>query len=113
MASGQASPVKPSLWQPWINIAAAMIRGSRSILLYWIFPKHSILYPTKNCFTKQLNNYGIIGPLHSWTEYFLCDRHMKVMIDGKTFQEAKVTSGVLQGTRLKTDTVSLLHQKFA
>ena len=49
---------------------------------------------------QKLDAYGVRGPLHKWVETFLCTRNMRVIVDGESSQEAKVTSGVPQGTVL-------------
>ena len=79
MISCLVSPAKPSFWQQWMNVVAATTRVCRSILLYWNFTKHSMLKKLLH----KLDNSGMGGPLHSWTESFLCDRH-KTVIDGET-----------------------------
>ncbi len=48
----------------------------------------------------KLESYGIRGSLHSWIKSFLTLRSMKVVIDGEASSEAKVISGVPQGTVL-------------
>ena len=48
----------------------------------------------------KLNTYGVRGNLQKWIKAFLCDRHMKVVVDGVSSSEAVVASGVPQGTVL-------------
>ena len=48
----------------------------------------------------KLDAYGIRGPLLSWIKAFLCNRHMRVVVDGESSSEAPVVSGVPQGTVL-------------
>ena len=81
------------------ELSSSYDQGKQVDIAILDFSKAFDTVPHKKLLHK-LDNYGIRGPLHSWTESFLCDRHMKVMIDGETSQEAKVTSGVPQGTVL-------------
>ena len=55
-------------------------------------PHNKLLY--------KLETYGIRGNMHKWIYSFLCKRHMKVVVDGEHSDEAKVLSGVPQGTVL-------------
>ena len=48
----------------------------------------------------KLENYGIRGSLHTWIEFFLCIRLMKVVVDGEASNESSVDSGVPKGTVL-------------
>ena len=48
----------------------------------------------------KLEAYGIRGPLHTWIKAFLCDRMMRVMVEGEASEETTVESGVPQGTVL-------------
>ncbi len=48
----------------------------------------------------KLDNYGVRGRTHSWIKSFLCDRLMRVVVDGETSSEVHVESGVPQGTVL-------------
>ena len=54
-------------------------------------PHHKLL--------KKYSHYGITGPIHSWTESFLCNHHMWVTVEGAS-STAEVDSGVPQGTML-------------
>ena len=49
---------------------------------------------------RKLKAIGITGKLHRWITSFLSDRVQYVLIDGKKSMEAKVLSGVPQGTVL-------------
>ena len=48
----------------------------------------------------KLKSYGIRGQLHKWISSFLCNRFMKVVVDGEVSSETEVVSGVPQGTVL-------------
>ena len=48
----------------------------------------------------KLEAYGVRGPLLSWMTAFLCNRSMRVVVDGESSSETKVLSGVPQGTVL-------------
>ena len=48
----------------------------------------------------KLKSYGVRGKVHAWIRSFLCDRYMRVVVDGESSSEAKVLSGVPQGTVL-------------
>jgi ribonuclease P/MRP protein subunit RPP40 len=48
----------------------------------------------------KLEHYGIRGPLLRWFESFLCQRTMKVVVEGTHSKEVPVLSGVPQGTVL-------------
>ena len=48
----------------------------------------------------KLRSYGIQGPLLAWLSHFLSDRTMRVICEGKQSSDAKVGSGVPQGTVL-------------
>ena len=48
----------------------------------------------------KLDAYGIRGPLHTWIKSFLCERHMRVIVEGEASSETTVDSGVPQGTVL-------------
>ena len=49
---------------------------------------------------RKLEAYGIRGNLQNWIRSFLCNRYMKVVVDGEKSDETKVLSGVPQGTVL-------------
>ena len=49
---------------------------------------------------QKLEAYGIRGPSLKWIEAFLCNRHMRVIVDGEASSEHYVESGVPQGTVL-------------
>ena len=55
-------------------------------------PHHKLLH--------KLSSYGVRGKLHRWISSFLCNRFMKVVVDGECSSETKVLSGVPQGTVL-------------
>ena len=55
-------------------------------------PHHKLLH--------KLHCYGVQGQLHQWIKSFLCNRFMKVIVDGESSSETKVLSGVPQGTVL-------------
>ena len=55
-------------------------------------PHNKLLY--------KLETYGVRGNMHKWIYSFLCKRYMKVVVDGEHSDEAKVLSGVPQGTVL-------------
>ena len=44
----------------------------------------------------KLDNYGVRGRTHSWIKSFLCDRLMKVEVDGETSSKVYIKSGVPQ-----------------
>ena len=48
----------------------------------------------------KLSAYGIHGPLLMWLSNFLSDRTMRVLCEGAQSSDAKVDSGVPQGTVL-------------
>ena len=48
----------------------------------------------------KLERYGIRGHLLDWIAEFLCNRKMRVVVDGETSDETDVKSGVPQGTVL-------------
>ncbi len=48
----------------------------------------------------KLNAYGIRGNLHAWIKSFLCQRSMRVVVEGEASREVHVESGVPQGTVL-------------
>ena len=49
---------------------------------------------------QKLHAYGVRGKLLTWLNSYLSNRHQTVVIDGKHSYEAKVISGVPQGTVL-------------
>ena len=54
----------------------------------------------KRLLTK-LHYYGIYGPLHDWIKVRLTIiRYQKVIIEGESFRNIEVYSGVPQGTAL-------------
>ena len=48
----------------------------------------------------KLRSYGIDGNIARWIESFLCQRTMRVVVEGTASHKIKVTSGVPQGTVL-------------
>ena len=48
----------------------------------------------------KLETYGVRGALLRWIESFLCNRHMKVLVEGEASSETTVDSGVPKGTGL-------------
>ena len=57
----------------------------------------------------KLNAYGIRGKLHTWISSFLCNRRMRVVVDGETSSETSVDSGVPQGTVLGPPPISVSY----
>ena len=55
--------------------------------------------PHKRLLTK-LDYYGVRGDILAWIEEFLSSRSQKVLVNGKDSTEARVLSGVPQGTVL-------------
>ena len=55
-----------------------------------------------NKLLHKLQEYGIRGNLHTWIQSFLCNRHMKVVVEGESSNEVTVDSGVPQGTVFTT-----------
>ena len=53
-----------------------------------------------NKLLHKLEAYGVRGKLHAWITSFLCNRQMKVLVDGERSSETEVLSGVPQGTVL-------------
>ena len=49
---------------------------------------------------EMLSYYSITGPIHSWIESFLCNRHRWVTVEGASSSTTEVNSGVHQGTVL-------------
>ena len=49
---------------------------------------------------QKLEAYGIRGNLQNWIRSFLCNRYMKVVVDGEKSDETKVLAGVPQGSVL-------------
>ena len=73
--------------------------GSQTDVAILDFSKAFDTVPHKKLLYK-LEQYGIRGKLHKWIHSFLCNRKMKVVIDGESSQETEVLSGVPQGTVL-------------
>ena len=48
----------------------------------------------------KLESYGIRSQLHKWISSFLCNRLMKVVVDGESSSGTAVVSGVPHGTVL-------------
>ena len=48
----------------------------------------------------KLESYGIKGSIHKWLRSYLTERHMQVVVEGKTSTKMTVDSGVPQGTVL-------------
>ena len=57
----------------------------------------------------KLDHYGIRGPLHTWLTTFLTQWSMKVVLEGKYYDDVPVEPGVPQGTVLGP-ILSLSHQ---
>ena len=73
--------------------------GSQTDIAIFDFSKAFDTVPHDKLLHK-LDAYGIRGPLLSWIKAFLCNRHMRVVVDGESSSEAPVVSGVPQGTVL-------------
>ena len=48
----------------------------------------------------KLEKYGITGPIHSWLEMFLIQRHMPIVVEAEFSDSVTAESGVPQGTVL-------------
>ena len=81
------------------DFASNFERGQQTDVAILDFSKAFDTVPHSRLLQK-IDCYGIRGPLHKWMESFLCNRNMRVIIDGESSREAKVTSGVPQGTVL-------------
>ena len=68
-------------------------------MIYLDFSKAFDKVPHKRLL-KKLWDYGIRGKVHSWIKEFLSERSQKVVINGKSSDSAKVTSGIPQGSVL-------------
>ena len=68
-------------------------------IIYFYFAKAFDKVPHKRLL-KNLWGYGIRGKVHSWINGFLTDRSQKVVIEGKSSDSAKITSGIPQGSVL-------------
>ena len=74
-------------------------KGMQTDVAILDFSKAFDTVPHKKLLHK-LKSYGVRGVLLVWIESFLCNRHMRVVVDGESSSETKVLSGVPQGTVL-------------
>ena len=81
------------------ELARNVENGTQTDVAILDFSKAFDTVPHKKLLHK-LQSYGIRGKLHSWIASFLCNRLMKVVVDGESSSETKVMSGVPQGTVL-------------
>ena len=78
------------------ELARNVEKGIQTDVATLDFSKAFDTVPHKKLLHK-LESYSIRGKLHSWIESFLCNRLMKVVVDGESSSETKVMSGVPQG----------------
>ena len=81
------------------ELARNVEKGIQTDIAILDFSKAFDTVPHKKLLHK-LKSYGIRGKLHTWITSFLCNRLMKVIVDGESSSETKVLSGVPQGTVL-------------
>ena len=81
------------------ELARNIERGLQTDVAILDFSKAFDTVPHRKLLHK-LRAYGVRGALLSWIESFLCNRSMRVVIDGESSSETKVLSGVPQGTVL-------------
>ena len=81
------------------DLAKNSNKNSQTDVAILDFSKAFDTVPHKKLLHK-LCAYGVRGNLHTWISNFLCNRKMKVIIDGESSSETAVLSGVPQGTVL-------------
>ena len=81
------------------DLTTSFDRGTQTDIAILDFSKAFDTVP-HNKLLHKLQAYGICGNLHTWIQSFLCNRHMKVVVEGESSNEVTVDSGVPQGTVL-------------
>lgn len=81
------------------DLMTSFDRGRQVDMAILDFSKAFDTVPHKKLLHK-LEQYGIVGPLHTWLTGFLTNRRMRVVLDGVCSEATTVDSGVPQGTVL-------------
>ena len=81
------------------DLTSSFDRGIQTDIAILDFSKAFDTVPHDKLLHK-LRAYGIHGQLHQWITSFLCNRLMKVVVEGECSNDVTVDSGVPQGTVL-------------